>query len=439
VRARTPDIPATEIRSQLEKISTGPELENSPRLVELLNYIGAESLAGRADRIKGFSIGQAIYAADLNFDPESNSIVRVEMGRLRRRLAEYYLSSGRTDPIVVDIPKGSYAPQFTLNPQASEEIKPARPEPGKTSVFNNRWLLAGALGLAILLALNWRYEDSLEPSAAGGTNQDNTQNYSQDSEAKILFRQAFALLMPPEDGSRLIASRNLFQRVIELDSGLAQGYAGKSITFSFGVIFLKSASPADDLRQALTLAESAVGLDPEYAMGFAALAFAQALAEDYAGALTSVRRVLAIRPHQASSNAIASIALIVSGEPSRAIELLTEAMRLNPDDPRTPLLNILGVAQYINGDFSGAAASIEKNLARRGPGGPHMDVFLAAAYAQMGKNFEAQAVIEKIQRTNPDYPVKNWLGHFIKPENELQAIMTKLELLGLRGNDLVTG
>ena len=71
-----PDIPATEIRSQLEKISVGPELENSPRLVELLNYIGEESLAGRADRIKGFTIGQAIYAADLNFDSESNSIVR---------------------------------------------------------------------------------------------------------------------------------------------------------------------------------------------------------------------------------------------------------------------------------------------------------------------------------------------------------------------------
>jgi tetratricopeptide (TPR) repeat protein len=427
----THDIPATEIRSQLEKISAGPELENSPRLVELLNYIGEESLAGRADRIKGFTIGQAIYAADLNFDPESNSIVRVEMGRLRRRLAEYYLSSGRNDPIVVDIPKGSYAPKFTLNPQAPEEIKPSPPEQGKTLAFNNRWLLVGALGLAILLALNWRYYDTLEHSATGETNQDKMQKYMQDSEAKILFRQAFALLMPPEDGSRLIASRALFQRVIELDSGLAHGYTGKSITFSFQLLFLKSESPADDLRQALTLAESAVGIDPAYPMGFAALAFAQALADDSAGALTSVRRVLAIRPHQASSHTIAAIALILSSEPSRAIELLTEALRLNPDEPWTPVLNLLGVAQYVNGDFSDAAESIEENLERRGPGGPHMDVFLAAAYAQMGKDFEAQAVIEKIQRTDPDFPFKNWLGSFIKPENELEATLSKLHSLGL--------
>ena len=291
--------------------------------------------------------------------------------------------------------------------------------------------MAGAFGLAILLILNWRYYDPLEHSATGETNQDKTQKYMQDSEAKILFRQAFTLLMPPEDGSRLIASRNLFQRVIELDSDLAQGYAGKSMTFSFELLFLKSESPADDLRQALTLAESAVGIDPAYPMGFAALAFAQALAEDSAGALTSVRRVLAIRPHKASSHTVAAIALILSGEPSRAIELLTEALRLNPDEARTPFLNILGVAQYVNGDFSGAAESIEKNLARRGPGGPHMDVFLAAAYAQMGKNFEAQAIIEKLQRTNPDYPVNNWLGNFTESENELQAIMSKLYALGL--------
>ena len=427
----TSDIPATEIRSQLEKISAGPELENSPRLVELLNYIGEESVAGRADRIKGFTIGQAIYAADLNFDSESNSIVRVEMGRLRRRLAEYYLSSGRTDPIVVDIPKGSYAPNFTQNPQLPEEIKLSRPEQSKTLTFNNRWLMAGALGLAILLGLNWRYYDPLEHSATGETNQDKTQKYMQDSEAKILFRQAFSLLMPPEDGSRLIASRNLFQRVIELDSSLAQGYAGKSITFSFQLIFLKSESPADDLRQALTLAESAVGIDPDYSMGFAALAFAQSLAEDFAGAMTSVRRVLAIRPHQASSNTIASIALILSGEPSMAIELLTEALRLNPDEARTPFFNLLGIAQYVNGDFSGAAKNMEKNLARRGPSGPHMDVFLAAAYAQMGKNFAAQAIIEKIQRTDPDYPAENWLGNFIKSEKELEATMSKLYSLGL--------
>jgi hypothetical protein len=60
-----------------------------------------------------------------------------------------------------------------------------------------------------------------------------------------------------------------------------------------------------------------------------------------------------------------------------------------------------------------------------------MDVFLAAAYAQMGQNFKAQAIIEKLQRADPDFPAENWLGNFMKSENELEATMSKLYSLGL--------
>jgi len=49
----------------------------------------------------------------------------------------------------------------------------------------------------------------------------------------------------------------------------------------------------------------------------------------------------------------------------------------------------------------------------------------------MGQNFKAQAIIEKILRANPDYPVKSWLGNFIKSENQLEATMSKLYSLGL--------
>jgi tetratricopeptide (TPR) repeat protein len=237
--------------------------------------------------------------------------------------------------------------------------------------------------------------------------------------------------MPPEDRARLTTSLNLFQRVIEIEPNFAGGYAGKSIALSFQIIFLKSEYPVVDLGQALMLAESAIDVDPEYSLGYAAQALAHSINGEADKTLATVRRFLTIHPHQPNANSIASVALTISGESSRAIVLLKEALELNPDEPRTPYLNILGVAQYINGDYSGAAESIEMNLARKGPTGSHMDVFLAAAYAQMGKDFEAQAVIEKLQRTSPDYPVESWLRNFIKSEDELLAIMNKLQLLGL--------
>jgi Tfp pilus assembly protein PilF len=423
-------IQTADIHTQVDRIITSPELEHSPRLQELLKYIVNEFLAGRVDRIKGFTIGAAIYGSGDRFDSESNSIVRVEVGRLRRRLTEYYLTSGHDDPIVVDIPKGSYVPRFTLNPQTPEEQSPPVLFPFNVGI-QNRWLIVGVLGLAILLALNWRYYDVLEHSITGETNPDKAQEHLQESEAQILFQQAFILLMSPADGARLTTSQELFQRTIEIDSNFAGGYAGKSVTLSFGVIFAHSENPSDDLRRALVLAKSAADLGPEYPLGYAALALAQSLNTETDSALVNVRRVLALHPHQAKANAITAVALITSGEPSRAIDLLNEALGLNRDESRTPILNLLGIAQYLNGNFSGAAESIELNLARNGPTGSHMDVFLAAAYAQMAKDFEAQAIIEKLQRTNPDYPVERWLSNFIKSEDELGAIMSKLQLLGL--------
>jgi Flp pilus assembly protein TadD len=108
-------------------------------------------------------------------------------------------------------------------------------------------------------------------------------------------------------------------------------------------------------------------------------------------------------------------------------------MQLNPDNARTPYLNMLGIAQYLVGNYAGAAESFEKNLARGGPKGPHMDVFQAAAYVQTGRDFEAQAIVEKLQRTHPDYPFKQWLNNFIKSEDEVLTIINQLQLPGHSG------
>ena len=76
------------IRAQLERIFGSPAFANSARLKDFLGYIVDEAMAGRAGRIKGVTIAQSVFGADQSFDPETNSIVRVEAGRLRRRLSE---------------------------------------------------------------------------------------------------------------------------------------------------------------------------------------------------------------------------------------------------------------------------------------------------------------------------------------------------------------
>jgi tetratricopeptide (TPR) repeat protein len=423
-------IPAEDIRDQIIRICAGPELENSPRLRELLNYITDEFLAGRAGKIKGFTIGRALYATDNSFDADSNSIVRVEAARLRQRLAEYYATTGNNDPVVIEIPKGTYVPIFKKSPRAPRGNSSSLPKGYLKLVSKNRWLIAGALVFTILLTFSSQYFDEREDNDSGEISLGEFDRPFNGSEAEILFQQGFVLLMPPEDDTRLSASIDIFQRVIDLDSNFGGGYAGKSIAFLFRILFVKSENPVTDLQQALVLAKNAVDKDPEYSLGYAALALAQSLNAEPNKSLASIRRLMVIQPQSENANTLAAVSLIINGETLKAIELLSEALKRSSGF-RTPILNLLGIAQYLNGDFSEAEKSIKKNLIRTGPTGPHMDVFLAATYAQMGKDFEAQAVIEKLQRTHPGYPAKSWLGNFIKSEDELQAIMSKVQLLGL--------
>ncbi|MGI9317951.1 MAG: tetratricopeptide repeat protein, partial [bacterium] len=89
----------------------------------------------------------------------------------------------------------------------------------------------------------------------------------------------------------------------------------------------------------------------------------------------------------------------------------------------------LAIAQYESGNYSGAAESLERNLARGGPSGPHMDVFLAASYAQLGNKFLANAIFEKMQKENTGFPVEEWIGNFLSSEVHLRQTIEILRSL----------
>ena len=112
--------PADEdIRAQLERIIGSPEFPNAGHAHAFLRYIVEEALAGRAERIKGYSIAVEVFNRDEGFNQE-DPVVRIEAGRLRRTLERYYLVAGPNDPVRIDIPKGKYVPFFTWNDPMAE-------------------------------------------------------------------------------------------------------------------------------------------------------------------------------------------------------------------------------------------------------------------------------------------------------------------------------
>jgi hypothetical protein len=97
---------------QIDKLIKSHSLHSSESLCKLLRYLAEHSLDHPGVALKEYQIATEVLGRPAGFDPQSDSTVRVQAGRLRVKLAEYYASEGPADPIVVEIPKGSYALTF---------------------------------------------------------------------------------------------------------------------------------------------------------------------------------------------------------------------------------------------------------------------------------------------------------------------------------------
>ncbi|OGT81046.1 MAG: hypothetical protein A3H91_17275 [Gammaproteobacteria bacterium RIFCSPLOWO2_02_FULL_61_13] len=115
--------PPEAIRTQVERITASDVFRRADRQCRFLRYVVDHSLAGTTDRLKGFTIGLDVFDRDSSFDPNLDSIVRVEAGRLRTKLRDYYQDPGRQDPILIDLPRGSYAPSISRREEQAAPLE----------------------------------------------------------------------------------------------------------------------------------------------------------------------------------------------------------------------------------------------------------------------------------------------------------------------------
>ena len=97
---------------QIEKLLASHSLHGSESLCKLLHYLAHHSLEHPGTSPKEYQIATEVFGRQQDFDPHVDSMVRVQAGRLRTKLSEYYTSEGLEDPILVEIPKGTYGLTF---------------------------------------------------------------------------------------------------------------------------------------------------------------------------------------------------------------------------------------------------------------------------------------------------------------------------------------
>ena len=101
-----------EVRAQLERLLASETLATAARLRRFLRFIVERTLDGKGEQLKEYAVGIEVFERDERYDPRIDSIVRVEAGRLRARLQEYYTQAGCDDTVIVRIPRGGYVPRF---------------------------------------------------------------------------------------------------------------------------------------------------------------------------------------------------------------------------------------------------------------------------------------------------------------------------------------
>ena len=126
-------VSAEAVRDELSRILSSSEFRTSKRSQEFLRYIVEHTVNGQAGLLKERTIGVEVFGRSLDYDPGEDATVRVKAGEVRKRLGLYYAEDGLHDPVRIELPLGTYVPEFryveipAAHAEEAPAVEPARP------------------------------------------------------------------------------------------------------------------------------------------------------------------------------------------------------------------------------------------------------------------------------------------------------------------------
>ncbi len=140
------DIEVDAVRAQLDRLLRSKTFETSEVHRHLLQFLAERAISGEGDRLKEYTVALEAFGKPPSYDPQRDSVVRLQVGKLRQKLLTYYQAEGRDDPIYVGLPKGGF--KITFAPaSAPRQSGAVFPGPIRRIVL--------ALSAALLLAIAW--------------------------------------------------------------------------------------------------------------------------------------------------------------------------------------------------------------------------------------------------------------------------------------------
>ena len=204
------------------------------------------------------------------------------------------------------------------------------------------------------------------------------------------------------DSDTIDTARRHFQRAIELDPRFASGYSALAWAQMMAASIYSKMTVAEGCELGQPLVLEAIALDESDPEARARLALVEFLKGDVGSAIDEAKAVLTVKPDCASALGVKGAALLSTGRRPEGRAAIGKFLRLSPQDPVLPVrLTQVATSYYLDGDYA-QAARIAKQVTRRFPQHPFAYRWLAAALGQLGRIDEASVAIQALQKNWPN-------------------------------------
>lgn len=425
------------IKAELKRVLESAAFNNVDRLKAFLSYVVTESLAGRGDLIAGKTIAHDVYGR-ASVDG-SDSIVRVDAGRLRRKLSEYYENEGFDNPIRIHIDSGGYAPRFESkeienDPQTRSDvhqITKVRPQGALP------WLLASGFGAAVgAVLIYWQMSSPESPATDfSARNQSERSALAEKSTATLqaanLAEQASGLLFPIANVKYQKLATSMYREAIQIDPNFPDALAGAA--HSLGTLALLA--PDADTRMALLgeaqgYAQKAANLAPLSGWAQSAVAWVAFASGEYERAVDISRRAISLDEVDSKTLDFSGVIFGMTGHFAESAKVSDPSRSRNSKTRGPAHLNIYGVASFHLGNYEEAISAIDEAVTQGGPVSALTLVFKAAALQAIGDKISAAALLEQLQTTWPDFSPRNVLERFYQHPQHSEDLLGLLQEAG---------
>ncbi|NVO58237.1 adenylate cyclase [Rhodobacteraceae bacterium B1Z28] len=420
-----------EIDAALQRVLASNEFSGSARMQSFLTYVVAETLAGRKDSIRAKTIAMDVYGYDVDDLSKREGVVRVDAGRVRRKLDAYYEGKGTSDPVVILLPVGSYVPEFKHGASDLSQQQRRQRNILKTAIIAATALVIGGSLIAMHF---WRSAQSVIASEGYTTLYDVAPVRI---EAMNLCNAGRELIFPVVNLSRLSPALLVFEAAIERDPHYFCGYAGAAQVETMLALLQPEQPDTDRLLQAAAKNSArALNLAPDASWALSARAWLEFGLGNHERAIVLSTRAVDLSPHNPHIAEFDALILLYTSRFNRILEQSDHYKELSKHSGGLVFDNALGSAQFHTGDYAAAIQTYEETIAHGGPFGPISAAYLMAAHWENGEQSEARRLAALYNQTWPDFPLESIKRRAFSTSEPVHALITAMKAAGWSGNRL---